>query len=227
MLRAASRAKRAEVAEPPAPATAPSARDLAAASLRLELLATGAASDGRAAWHVADGLAAGLVAVEAGELAPVHPDELVAWGLGREEAFHLASANVRGAPLPAVTSHAPSGGAELVFVSGPDATASAHALWLDDLVGGVPAAGALVAVPHQRAVLAHRLSRWDHAVEAVNLLVMMADAAWAQGTAPVSPDLYWWHDGWFTSLAARLVDGDVQVDAPPAFLDALERLPRL
>jgi hypothetical protein len=200
---------------------------VAAASLRLELLPTEAASDGRAAWHVADGLAAALLAHDGADLRAVHPDELLAWGLGREEAFHLASANVRAAALPTVTAHAPSGGAELLFVSGPDATTSAHALWLDDLVEGVPTAGALVAVPQQRAVLAHRLTRWDHAIEAVNLLVMMTDAAWREGAGPVSPDLYWWHDGWFTGLSARLVGDDVQVDPPAEFLEALERLPRV
>lgn len=260
MFRAAHRATRAPASEPPGPTAAPSRRDAAAAALRLELLPTATASDGRAAWHVADGLAAALLATPAappvpatapearhsdangngngnghhdgdGRAAPasrpVHADELLAWGLGREEAFHLASANVRGAALPSVTEHAPSGGAELLFVSGADATTSAHALWLDDLVEGIPAAGALVAVPQQRAVLAHRLTRFDHAVEAVNLLVIMADAAWREGAAPVSADLYWWYDGWFTSLEARLVDDDVRVAPPAAFLEALERLPRL
>jgi hypothetical protein len=220
------------MALPPGDAPTPgsashSARQDAAEALRLELLTTAEASDGRAAWHVATGLAAALVHTSPAGPRPVDPEELVSWGLAREEAFHLASANVRGGALPTVTTHAPTGGAELVFITGPGSDVSSHALWLDDLIGRLPAAGALVAVPHRRAVLAHRLERHDHAVEAVNLLLLMADGAHRQGPDPVSADLYWWREGWLTSLGGR-VDGDVvHVEPPSELVEVLESLPRL
>lgn len=234
MLRSVKRgrksAERAHEVEAPGAATAPgpaSARLAAAAGLGLELLAASEAGDGRAAWHVAEGLAVALVSHRPEGQRPVDPDELVTWGLARDESFHLASANVRAGALPTVTAHSPAAGAELLFISGPNPDVSAHALWLDDLVGRLPPAGALLAVPHRRAVLAHRLERWDHAVEAVNLLLLMGHSAWAQGPGPVSPGLYWWRDGGFTSLGGT-VDGDaIGFDPPEELLEALEQLPRL
>lgn len=227
MLRSANRG-RGPTAPEEGEVTGPAfSRGRAAASLRLELLDTEEASDGRAAWRVADGLAAALVRTTATGEGPVDPDELLTLGLGREEAFHLASANVRSGALPTITRHTSSGTAELLFVSGPGPDVATHALWLDDLVGQLPVAGALVAVPHRRAILAHCLERWDHAVEAVNLLLLMADGAWRQGPDSVSPRLYWWRDGWFTDLAG-FVDGDaVHIDPPREFVDVLDHLPRL
>ncbi len=199
-------------------------RERAAAALRLELSGTEAASDGRAAWHLADGLAVSLSRVTCHGRMAVEPDELVGWGLGRDEAFHRASANLRAAELPAVSRLAPTDGAELVLIVGAGVDAASHVLWLDDLVDGVPAVGALVAVPNRRTAMVHPLGRRDDAVEAVNLLLLMADDAYRGAADAVSPSLYWWRDGDLVALGGTVVDDEVHIDPPATFLDALDGL---
>jgi hypothetical protein len=199
-------------------------RERAAGALRLELSSTEAASDGRAAWHVADGLAVSLARVTCHGRMAVEPDELVGWGLGRDEAFHRASANLRAAELPTVSRLAPTDGAELVLVVGTGVDAASHVLWLDDLVDDVPAVGALVTVPNRRTALVHPLVRRDDAVEAVNLLLLMADDAFRDAVDAVSPALFWWRDGDLVALGGEVVDDEVRIDPPTPFLDVLDGL---
>lgn len=99
---------------------------------------------------------------------------------------------------------------------------AARVLALDTLIDGLGPHGALLALPHRHMVMVHRIEDGPALSEAIDLLVPLAARAHADGPGPLSPHLYWWHDG---ELARVPVDGDAgTITPPPAFVELLATL---
>ncbi|MHB9754739.1 immunity 49 family protein [Streptomyces sp. BYX5S] len=90
----------------------------------------------------------------------------------------------------------------------------------------MPEAGALVAVPTRQALAFHPIVDGS-ATDAAADLASYAERAHAEGPGPLSPHVYWWHDGRLTSLGAgelRPPDELLDVIAALTALDASGRL---
>jgi hypothetical protein len=61
-------------------------------------------------------------------------------------------------------------------------------------------------------------------VNAVGLLLRLADAQCRQGPGSISPNLYWWKDGHLTLLPSKREGGQFQFIPPSEFVAVLNAL---
>ena len=83
--------------------------------------------------------------------------------------------------------------------------------------------GVLVAVPCRSQVVLHVI-RDTTVVPSVNAMIGFARSGFVQGAGPLSPHLFWWHDGVFDQLTRTDDDGQVIVEVSQGFQDVLETL---
>ncbi|MFI7387975.1 immunity 49 family protein [Streptomyces sp. NPDC049813] len=121
------------------------------------------------------------------------------------------------------------GHAVLYSVYGDSPFVSSKALVLPELAAEVtgrrlPDAGALVAVPTRHLLAFHPVVDGS-AAGALDDLATYARRAYEEGPAPLSPRVYWWHDGRLTSLTEVDQGGRPRPPRPPAALaDVLRAL---
>ncbi|MFF9051989.1 immunity 49 family protein [Streptomyces erythrochromogenes] len=144
--------------------------------------------------------------------------------VGIEELGQAAYANLMRVP---VTHEEISleGRATLQSVFGDSHFVASKALYLGELArqvtsASLPSAGALVVVPTRHLLAFHPIADGS-VVEALNDLAMYALGAYEDGPGPLSPRVYWWHQGGLTSLT--VVDEDTRTLSlkPPQELLAL------
>ncbi|MFJ9763026.1 immunity 49 family protein [Streptomyces erythrochromogenes] len=144
--------------------------------------------------------------------------------VGIEELGRAAYANLMRVPV----SHEEislEGHATLQSVYGDSYFVASKALYLGELARQVtgeplPPAGALVVVPTRHLLAFHPIVDGS-AVEALNDLAMYALGAYEDGPGPLSPRVYWWHQGGLTSLTVVDEDARTLSLAPPQELLAL------
>nr|WP_203645220.1 immunity 49 family protein [Streptomyces sp. SID14478] len=121
------------------------------------------------------------------------------------------------------------GHAVLYSVYGDSPFVSTKALVLPELVAEVtgrrmPDAGALVAVPTRHLLAFHPIVDGGVA-DAVNDLATYAFKAHEEGPGPLSPRVYWWHEGRLTSLTTvDRATGTLSLRPPEALLDIMQAL---
>ncbi|MFE5723874.1 immunity 49 family protein [Streptomyces erythrochromogenes] len=144
--------------------------------------------------------------------------------VGIEELGQAAYANLMRVP---VTHEEISleGRATLQSVFGDSHFVASKALYLGELArqvtgASLPSAGALVVVPTRHLLAFHPIVDGS-VVDALNDLAMYALGAYEDGPGPLSPRVYWWHQGGLTSLT--VVDEDTRTLSlkPPQELLAL------
>ncbi|GHH81104.1 hypothetical protein GCM10018781_62980 [Kitasatospora indigofera] len=120
-------------------------------------------------------------------------------------------------------------GATLHSVSGPSLFVASKALVLADLVRSltgreVPEHGVLFTVPSRHLLVFHPVAD-RHAVGAVNDLAAFGLGAHQDNPGPLSPRLYWWHQGAVTCLT-RIdeVTRTFSIAAPDELMTALRAL---
>ncbi|MFF8974503.1 immunity 49 family protein [Streptomyces sp. NPDC014995] len=142
------------------------------------------------------------------------------WAAGR--------ANLLAEPVEYTQVPGPSG-ALLHSVHGDSHFVASKALVLPELVRDVtgrdlPQAGALVAVPTRHLLAFHPVVDGT-VVDAVNDLAAYALGAHQDGPGPLTPRLYWWHQGRLVCLTAFDHDSRVlSVVPPPELLDLMKNL---
>ncbi|MFI6035086.1 immunity 49 family protein [Streptomyces sp. NPDC051315] len=152
------------------------------------------------------------------DLARTGPDAL--WAAGR--------ANLLAEPVEYTQVPRPSG-ALLHSVHGDSHFVASKALVLPELVRDVtgrdlPEAGALVVVPTRHLLAFHPIVDGT-VVDAVNDLAAYALGAYQDGPGPLTPRLYWWHQGRLVCLTAFDHDSRaLSVVPPPELLETMRSL---
>jgi hypothetical protein len=140
----------------------------------------------------------------------VTQDLLANWQIGDAELFDLAEANTRAARLD--IEWRGYNDAYFAILSGSDC-ASTHPRWLDDypVIGTY---GTLFVTSHEGSVYAHPITG-PHALTAMILLGKVAANTYRSQPRPISPAVYWWHDGDISLAASTEIDHDDNVDVRP------------
>jgi len=73
-----------------------------------------------------------------------------------------------------------------------------NALWIERFLDPPPH-GLLFAVPHRHVIVVHAVHDQGVALALPNL-VLLARHNHAEGEGPISPDVFWWHDGEVTRI---------------------------
>ncbi len=174
------------------------------------------AGDALVAREVTEDLAAVLSLDLPTSVHAVRPEDLTATGLGEDELWERALAQLDdGEPIERTLLDDD----ELVVVLVSDSHfLASRLLALEALVGAVPPHGALVGVPHRHMLVLHAI--YDATVlEAVNLMAPFVVQHFEEGPGSLSPHLYWWHDG--GELERLVVDDDEGSVTPSAGFAAL------
>lgn len=198
---------------------------------RLRLLAAGA-FPGRVADHfryarpVAEGLLAALALDSPTSVRILNDNDVARAGL--DDLWAAGRANLLDEPVRHAEVRGRSG-APLHALSGDSHFVASKALVLPELARAVtgrelPEAGALVVVPTRHLLAFHPIVDGT-AVDAVNDLSEYAVRAYEDGTASISPLLYWWHQGRLVCLT--VVDHEsrsMSVRPPQELLETMKRL---
>jgi hypothetical protein len=146
------------------------------------------------------------------------------WGLKDAELFARALKNTKqNVPAGEVEDVLPGGG-KLIAIVGDNLLASAHVLMLADHPKALGKAGALVGVPTRHIVLCHPIND-QSASSAMEALVPMILNLHREGPGSTSDRLYWYHEGRFTPIPARVDPRGVTVNPPDELKTAIEKLP--
>ncbi|MBF6171843.1 hypothetical protein [Nocardia blacklockiae] len=176
---------------------------------------------------VAPGLIQRIVIDHGGTVTPVSYELLQRWPIGEFELFTLAERNVRAEggvrirhgelDIPLADALPP-----LAILSGPEYL-TAHVRWLDEHPVTGPA-GAVLIMPSAQHIYAYPVVGAEVAA-AVTVLAQLARASYEEEPAPITPWVYWWHDGQLELAAtAGHQDGQVQPHPTEQFRRVVERL---
>jgi hypothetical protein len=83
--------------------------------------------------------------------------------------------------------------------------------------------GVLAAAP-SRNVLMYHVPRDGEVVPAIEAMASMARRDYESSVGPVSPHVYWWHEGSFTQITHEREDGGVAVHIEGEFAEVFTRL---
>jgi hypothetical protein len=84
-------------------------------------------------------------------------------------------------------------GVPLMLLASDSFFCATNALWIERFLDP-PAHGLLFAVPHRHVIVVHAVHDQGVALALPNL-VLLARHNHAEGEGPISPDVFWWHDG--------------------------------
>lgn len=170
---------------------------------------------------VAPGVVEALVVSEEGAIATLPRAQVAGWGAPVDELYLRARAAVHAEGLPAVR-EVDVDGAVLLAAESPSFFTTTSVFWLPELTG-VPADGALVALPTRHLLFVHPI-RDATVVPAVQAMIVNAYAFHEQGPGSLSPHLYWWRDGALSLLPATVDPDRVSFRPPLDFAAVLRRL---
>ena len=146
--------------------------------------------------------------------------DLRAWGL----------ANLLAQPYDAHEHLRLEGGGDVHVVTGASVYVASRLLVLPDLLRRTVGAGEEVPTPHgllvsaaTRHQLAFHVIRDAGVVPALQALVPTTAQEYAEGVGPVSPWVFWWHEGRLTQVSAAGDPDGLRVLVSPEFSAALER----
>lgn len=139
------------------------------------------------------------------------------WKRSEDELFALGLDNVKAeGKLPISGVANPQGGAVSALL-GDSFFAASHALFLSDYLTPATSYGAIVSMPHRHVVLFHPIVDLS-IVSAITRMVTMAHGLYREGPGSISPEIFWWRDGNFMLLPARLSDSKLEFAPPIEFV---------
>ncbi|MEV0292050.1 hypothetical protein [Nocardia sp. NPDC050710] len=155
---------------------------------------------------LAPGLAQRVVIDQVHTVVAVTYDRLSHWRIQEQDLFELAERNTYDDGLLTVEDLEAEDGGRILGLYGSADYASAHVRWLGDypVVGQW---GAAFVVPCEGTVFIHPLDGAD-AFISVGTLARMAMVTYAERPSPVSPSVYWWHNGIIELAAVVRESGD-------------------
>lgn len=167
------------------------------------------------------GLLQGLAMQLEGAAAVVSPQALQDWGVEAEVVFSLALRNVkadgmlkaRHHPLRATNADACEG--EVVLLIDSSRFMASHAIFISAYASEAIHKGILFVVPHDRMIAMHSIDDATSLHAAIVQLSAFARHAHTSAPRPLTPNLYWWHEGYCHHLPTEY-RGDDMVFSPPA-----------
>jgi hypothetical protein len=106
-----------------------------------------------------------------------------------------------------------------------DSRGASPALFLPDLLPGFAPKGVLLAVPQHDTAMIHLIADRQRTSEAVPWMVTRAAQMFAVLPHPVSPELYWWHDGEITLIPVERTGADWLITPDEGFRAMYSDLP--
>jgi hypothetical protein len=213
-----------DATDPAVAASLPDDLDALRDAIRVRLYPTAALEEAEVApptRTLAQGLSEVVVVDTPDSVMVVDTDHLEQLGHSDAELFALGRDNVR--RFESVGLQHADEPVELVVAEGESYFTASWAALLDELVE-VPPHGALVVIPSQHALMAHPMRGAD-AVQAVQVLLGVAHRQFSEAPGPLTPDLYWFHDGELDLLpTVEQDDGQLGFHPTDAFLDVLNQL---
>lgn len=123
-------------------------------------------------------------------------DELARWAVAETEVLAAAHANTRRVIEPwHVGIQVLAGGARVSLIISEDSRGGSPALFLPELLPAAAPNGVLLAVPQHDTAMLHLITDQRHSDDALPWMVSRAAHMFAVMPQPVSPEVYWWHDG--------------------------------
>jgi len=194
--------------------------------LRTRLLPAGIAGhDASVMRPVADGIVEVLVIDEPHRVRSVARDIARAWGLTEIELLDAGRTLVHECESVDVDVEMIDASTTVTLLHGATHFVATHALWpLDHCPHHAPS-GVILAVPNRHVVFIHEV-RDISVVGAINALGRSIPAMFRAGPGSISPLVYWWFEGTFTTIPMRVGDDRVlSVSPPSALTHLLNRLP--
>lgn len=170
------------------------------------------------------GLQVGLSLVLSERVATVFEADVERWSVSLDDLYARAGDNLRADPLleptvePLERLRGDRGGVVYTLQEGPPPIAS-HALTLARYLPEAVSFGALFVIPHGRAVSYHAITDGPALHRAVVKLATYAHRAFATAPVPLSPHLYWWHEGEMELLPMDHGFEALSFQPPDAFVD--------
>jgi len=155
----------------------------------------------------------------------IKPEEAEGWGRSEDELFRIGLENT-------LKSYARDWETEqvdldedvcLTLVSGEDFFAPTQALVMERMPELSGTHGALVGIPHRHALLCYPIEDL-RVVVAVTRLIPVVMGMHKEGPGSLSPLLYWYREGGFTTLPARVEEEKIVFAPPDDFVDLLNGL---
>ena len=153
----------------------------------------------------------------------VPPELPEKWGKSVDELFELGLANVKKTAKPSIEQVEIQHGVSFTAYTGESFFTASFALKLNELDGATGPHGTLVAIPHRHVLLFHRIENAD-AIFAVQHLGVLAVNLDEQGPGSISPNLFWYRNGTFTSLPFRIEGDSFHFRPPDEFMEMLNGL---
>jgi hypothetical protein len=171
-------------------------------------------------WRPAAGMIATLFYDFPDSTASVHEDHLAGWPVNLEEAFELATANVRTEPPPAAET-IDADGAQLGVMAGDSFYVASRALFLGELLAG--GRNAVFAVPNRHVLVWYPADDLS-VVKAMSPMYQIAVNQFRDGPGSISDQLYWWRDGTFVHLPHSASEKGINFVPPDDFVEFLNGL---
>lgn len=151
----------------------------------------------------------------------VHPDEAALWGKSQDELFETGLQNVHTYTVPAVTEDQLGDGIPATILTGASPFLTTYAFFLTEYPSALGPYGALFCIP-TRHQLACCPIHGPRAFETLQTLVDVAVAQYIHGAEPLSPYVYWFHEGEYTGIPVD--PASKAVSLPPAFQELLDQI---
>lgn len=152
----------------------------------------------------------------------VQPSHVLDWSKDEDELFAIGIANIR-ENYPMEITREDMGGFTIWFVNN-DHFFTANILYeLEERPELIGRHGSLIAIPHRHSALIYPIEDLG-VVEAIQKLIPAAYGMHEEGPGSLTPNLFWYHDGIFTSLPYEVREEKLHFIPPESFLDMLNRL---
>lgn len=157
-------------------------------------------------------------------IATVPREHVTNWCMFDDELFELALGRVRedkpGRELVEIEA-----GVQAEVLAGESYFAASHALLIDEYLPKGSDLGALIALPHRHLVVYHEIKD-ERVVPALNRLVQLADAMYADGPGAISPSVFWYDPAHrrYHRIRAEIGDDSIEIHPPREFVEMLHGL---
>lgn len=168
----------------------------------------------------AEGVVQVLVADVASTIRPVPVNEVEEIGWDADAAWVSAWAQTTMLEQPDEINVVDLGGPEMLHVFGERPLTASLVEDIAELIGPLGEFGAVVSIPHGYSLLVHPIEH-DTLRTAVNAMIPIVRQLYCQGPSPVSPHLYWWHEGRLTWMPTYFAPDGVEAYPPPGLVELL------
>ncbi len=151
----------------------------------------------------------------------VQPDHLNKWELSLDEVYNIGIENIsQNNPVNLVNQAI---GEINIMYGATDHFFAPNALFNIEKNNLLGSKGSLIGIPHRHAVISYPIENME-AIQAVNSLIPIISGMYDEGPGSLSPNLFYYKNGSYTSIPYNIEEGKLQIMPPQEFVDLLEEL---